>query len=243
MRMDPLKETSSMNMAQRKPPMAVMTESSDRESVSSYENDDDNYTNNSNGCDDETNLTSEVDTEAEDTRAMFMKARMMMSDPVTMMRARNEKPVPSSTTQGSFTNGRSPAARNNALGQVAPQQYQQQQQRQQQPKQAPAEADRTNDMVYKALMEHKKAEMQRMKTLASDTRTITEAMLRKQVCIRVYKNPNMHSTLNFLVTHRLKPSAPSSPYPRAHDMRQTPSTSRSTAESIQTYACMLACTR
>ena len=40
-----------------------------------------------------------------------------------------------------------------------------------------------NDVVYKALMDHKKAEMQRMTTLASDTRTITEAMLRKQVVL------------------------------------------------------------
>jgi len=47
------------------------------------------------------------------------------------------------------------------------------------PKPAPPES--ANDLVYKALMEHKKAEMQRMTTLASDTRTITEAMLRKQV--------------------------------------------------------------
>ena len=36
-------------------------------------------------------------------------------------------------------------------------------------------------MVYKALMEHKRAELQRMTTLASDARTITDAMLRKQV--------------------------------------------------------------
>ena len=46
---------------------------------------------------------------------------------------------------------------------------------------APSAAQDANDVVYKALMEHKNAEMQRMATLASDTRTITEAMLRKQV--------------------------------------------------------------
>jgi hypothetical protein len=44
-------------------------------------------------------------------------------------------------------------------------------------------AEDANDIVYKALMDHKNAEMQRMTTLASDTRTITEAMLRKQVSL------------------------------------------------------------
>lgn len=48
----------------------------------------------------------------------------------------------------------------------------------------PSVAESANDVVYKALMEHKKAEAQRMTTLASDTRTITEAMLRKQVGVR-----------------------------------------------------------
>ena len=44
-------------------------------------------------------------------------------------------------------------------------------------------AEDANDIVYKALMDHKRAEMQRMTTLASDARTITEAMLRKQVSL------------------------------------------------------------
>ena len=38
-------------------------------------------------------------------------------------------------------------------------------------------------MVYKALMDHKRAKMQKLSALASDTRTITEAMLRKQVFV------------------------------------------------------------
>ena len=61
-------------------------------------------------------------------------------------------------------------------------------QQQQQPMKLPsaplpssAATEGTNDLIYKALMDHKKAEMQRMSALASDTRTITEAMLRKQV--------------------------------------------------------------
>lgn len=48
-------------------------------------------------------------------------------------------------------------------------------------KKPPPAAEDANDVVYKALMDHKRAEMQRMTALASDTRTITEAMLRKQV--------------------------------------------------------------
>jgi hypothetical protein len=43
---------------------------------------------------------------------------------------------------------------------------------------ASANAD-ANDVVYKALMKHKKAELQKMVALASDTQTITDAMLRR----------------------------------------------------------------
>lgn len=46
-----------------------------------------------------------------------------------------------------------------------------------------AASEDVNDMVYKALMDHKKAEVQRIKTMASDTRTITEAMMKKTVCL------------------------------------------------------------
>ena len=35
--------------------------------------------------------------------------------------------------------------------------------------------------MYKALMQHKEMEQKRQQAMASDTRTITEAMLRKQV--------------------------------------------------------------
>ena len=43
---------------------------------------------------------------------------------------------------------------------------------------AAANAD-ANDLVYKALMNHKKAELQKMVALASDTQTITDAMIRR----------------------------------------------------------------
>ena len=44
-----------------------------------------------------------------------------------------------------------------------------------------APTEEANDMIYKAIMHHKKMEQQRVQALMSDTRTITEAMLRKQV--------------------------------------------------------------
>jgi hypothetical protein len=62
---------------------------------------------------------------------------------------------------------------------------QQQQQQQPPPASAPtnpnvAAAEDTNDMLYKALMQHKRMEQQRVSSLMSDTRTISEAILRKQ---------------------------------------------------------------
>ncbi len=42
-------------------------------------------------------------------------------------------------------------------------------------------------MLYKALMNYKRMEQQRVSSLASDTRTITEAMLRKQAEAQVTK--------------------------------------------------------
>lgn len=44
-----------------------------------------------------------------------------------------------------------------------------------------AAAEEANDLLYKALMQHKKVEQQRATAFMSDTRTITEAMLRKQL--------------------------------------------------------------
>ncbi len=41
--------------------------------------------------------------------------------------------------------------------------------------------EEANDMIYKAIMQYKKMEQQRATALMSDTRTITEAILRKQV--------------------------------------------------------------
>lgn len=144
-------------------------------------NDDDNDAPSSNGLDDETQ-NSEFDTEAEDTRAMFMKARMMNS---AVAAAASSSPPPAAFAalarnshmssvkapkgQGSFQGKR--AVTHNLSTSAASI-----------PKTTEA-ADSANDMVYKALMEHKRQEMHRMSTLASDTRTITEAMLRKQVWI------------------------------------------------------------
>jgi len=132
----------------------------EQDSITSYENDDDDCAVNNIVCDDTVN--SEMDSEVEDTRAMFMKARMM-SDAGLMRPRKNERPLSTPLAAQNSTN----AVRHTNYASKQP---------------APEAVDNANDMVYKALMEHKKAEMQRMKTLASDTRTITEAMLRKQVC-------------------------------------------------------------
>jgi hypothetical protein len=50
-----------------------------------------------------------------------------------------------------------------------------------------AETEEANDMLYKALMNYKRMEQQRVSSLASDTRTITEAILRKQAEAQVTK--------------------------------------------------------
>jgi soluble lytic murein transglycosylase-like protein len=50
-----------------------------------------------------------------------------------------------------------------------------------------AETEEANDMLYKALMNYKRMEQQHVSSLASDTRTITEAILRKQAEAQVTK--------------------------------------------------------
>ncbi len=66
------------------------------------------------------------------------------------------------------------------------QQQPQQQQHQSPPLPAASSAvaaavEDTNDMLYKALMHHKRMEQQRVSSLMSNTRTISEAILRKQM--------------------------------------------------------------
>lgn len=48
-------------------------------------------------------------------------------------------------------------------------------------KKAAAQSEEANDMVYKILMDHKNAEKQKIAALASDARTLSESIIRKQV--------------------------------------------------------------
>ena len=148
-------------------------------SSGSYEND----TSEDGSACDETHASAEPpDDSVDDTRAMFMKARMMSggsggtaawSSPSQMAGSRSAS-AKHHHSQGSFQGRPAAASADHKQQSAVPKKGVT-------PSPPPSDADNANDMVYKALMEHKRQEMQRMNTLASDTRTITEAMLRKQV--------------------------------------------------------------